>query len=249
MLFEHTVSYCFHAANISVRQPAYQCCRVALLPEGVHPEGRCSGEASTGTDSVRRCARTKRRKVREGYELSKRASAIILGILVAVSLTGCGVSSETSAAGGHQPTPMPDATSHPVASSVAPAPHNAEPTVALVVTALKATDLGALYDLADISLRNGLTREQFVTKLGATGGGGSVTGVNVTGATKYVTTSAGADFALTPITFHYTKAGAHGHVVAHLRLIFTGGQWRYLTTQPDNTPANSDDNTPDPNLP
>ena len=114
---------------------------------------------------------------------------------------------------------------------------------------MKATDLGALYDLADISLRNGLTREQFVTKLGATGGGGSVTGVNVTGATTYVTTSAGADFALTPITFGYTKAGVQGHVVAHLRLIFTGGQWRYLSTQPDNTPANSDDNTPDPNLP
>ena len=131
----------------------------------------------------------------------------------------------------------------------APAPHTADATVAAVITALKATDLGALYDLADISLRNGLTREQFVTKLGATGGGGSVTGVNVTGATSYITTSAGADFALTPITFDYTKAGVQGHVVAHLRLIFTGGQWRYLSTQPDSTPANSDDNTPDPNLP
>jgi hypothetical protein len=131
----------------------------------------------------------------------------------------------------------------------APAPHTADPTVAAVVTALKATDLGALYDLADISLRNGLTREQFVTQLGATGGGGSVSGVNVTGVTSYVTTSAGADFALTPITFDYTKAGAQGHVIAHLRLIFTGGQWRYLTMQPDSTPANSDDNTPDPNLP
>ena len=131
----------------------------------------------------------------------------------------------------------------------APAPHTADPTVAAVIIALKATDLGALYDLADTSLRNGLTREQFVTKLGATGGGGSVTGVNVTGATSYVTTSAGADFALTPITFDYTKAGVQGHVVAHLRLIYTGGQWRYLSTQPDNTPANSDDNSPDPNLP
>ena len=130
-----------------------------------------------------------------------------------------------------------------------PAPHTADPTLAAVITALKATDLGALYDLADTSLRNGLTREQFVTKLGATGGGGSVTGVTVTGITSYITTSAGADFALTPITFDYTKAGVQGHVVAHLRLIFTGGQWRYLSTQPDNTPANSDDNTPDPNLP
>ena len=152
--------------------------------------------------------------MREEGELFKRASAIILGILVAVSLTGCGVSNATSAAGSHQPTPMPDATSRPVTSSVAPAPRNAEPTVALVVTALKATDLGALYDLADTSLRNGLTREQFVTKLGATGGGGSVTGVNVTGVIKYVTTSAGTDFALTPITFDYTKAGIQGHVVA-----------------------------------
>ena len=178
--------------------------------------------------------------MREEGELFKRASAIILGILVAVSLTGCGVSNATSAAGSHQPTPMPDATSRPVTSSVAPAPRNAEPTVALVVTALKATDLGALYDLADTSLRNGLTREQFVTKLGATGGGGSVTGVNVTGVTKYVTTSAGTDFALTPITFDYTKAGVHGHVVAHLRLIFTGGQWRYLTTQPDSKPGMHD---------
>ena len=32
-------------------------------------------------------------------------------------------------------------------------------------------------------------------------------------------------------------------------LIFTGGRLRYLSTQPDTTPANSDDNTPDPNLP
>ena len=137
----------------------------------------------------------------------------------------------------------------PAPHTADPTPHTADPTVAAVITALKATDLGALYDLADISLRNGLTREQFVTKLGSTGGGGSVTGVNVTGATTYVTTSAGADFALTPITFDYTKAGVQGQVVAHLRLIFTGGQWRYLSTQPDNTPANSDDNTPDPNLP
>jgi len=137
----------------------------------------------------------------------------------------------------------------PAPHTADPTPHTADPTVAAVITALKATDLGALYDLADISLRNGLTREQFVTKLGATGGGGSVTGVNVTGATTYVTTSAGADFALTPITFDYTKAGVQGHVVAHLRLIFTGGQWRYLSTQPDNTPANSDDNTPDLYLP
>ena len=148
----------------------------------------------------------------------------------------------------HTADPPPH-TADPPPHTADPPPHTADPTVAAVITALKATDLGALYDLADISLRNGLTREQFVTKLGATGGGGSVTGVNVTGATTYVTTSAGADFALTPITFDYTKAGVQAHVVAHLRLIFTGGQWRYLSTQPDNTPANSDDNTPDPNLP
>ena len=137
----------------------------------------------------------------------------------------------------------------PAPHTADPTPHTADPTVAAVITALKATDLGALYDLADISLRNGLTREQFVTKLGATGGGGSVTGVNVTGVTSYITTSAGADFALTPITFDYTKAGVQGQVVAHLRLIFTGGQWRYLSTQPDNTPANFDDNTPRPQPP
>jgi hypothetical protein len=202
-----------------------------------------------GTDSVRGRTQTKRREVRKEGELLKRVLVVISGLLVAVSLTGCGVSSATSAANSHQPTPMSAGTSQPVAPSVGPAPHNADATVALVVTALKTTDLGALYDLADVSLRNGLTREQFVTKLGATGGGGSVTEVNVTGATKYVTTSAGADFALTPITFDFTKAGVQGHVVAHLRLIFTGGRWRYLTTQPENTPANSDDNTPDPNLP
>ena len=202
-----------------------------------------------GTDSVRGRTQTKRRKARKKGELSKRALVVISGLLVAVSLTGCGVSNATSAANSHQPTPMSAGTSQPVAPSVGPAPHNADATVALVVTALKATDLGALYDLADVSLRTGLTREQFVTKLGATGGGGSATEVTVTGATKYVTTSAGADFALTPITFDFTKAGVQGHVVAHLRLIFTGGHWRYLTTQPDKTPANSDDNTPDPNLP
>ena len=57
-------------------------------------------------------------------------------------------------------------------------------------------------------------REQFVTKLGATGGGGNVTGVNVTGVTSYISISAGADLALTPMTFDYTKAGIQGHVVA-----------------------------------
>jgi hypothetical protein len=222
---------------------------MALLPESFYSDRCCFGEAFTGTDSVRSCARTKRRKARKKGGLLKRALVVISGILVAVSLTGCGVSSATSAGSSHQPTPMPDATSQPVTSSVAPAPRSADATVAAVVTALKTTDLGALYDLADTRLRNGLTREQFVTKLGATGGGGSVTGVDVTGPTSYVTTSAGADFALTPITFDYTKAGVQGHVVAHLRLIFAGGQWRYLTTQPDNTPVNSDDNTPDPNLP
>ena len=101
-------------------------------------------------------------------------------------------------------------------------------------------------DLADVSLRNGLTRAQFIAQVGATGGGGSVTGLTVTGTTSYVTTSAGADFALTPITLDYTKNGITGHVTAHIRLIYTGGQWRYLTMQPDSTPANSDNNTPDP---
>ena len=81
------------------------------------------------------------------------------------------------------------------------------------------------------------------------GGGGSVTGLSITGTTSYVTTSAGADFALTPITFNYTKNGVPGQVIAHLRLIYTGGQWRYLTMQPDSTPANHDDNTPDPDVP
>ncbi|MEC5152516.1 hypothetical protein [Cryobacterium sp. GrIS_2_6] len=130
----------------------------------------------------------------------------------------------------------------------APAPHNAGPTLTAVITALKATDLGALYDLGDPSLRNGLTREQFVATIGATGGG-SVTGLTPTGATTYVTTSAGADFALTPITFDYVKNGVPGEVTAHLRLIYTGGQWRYMTMQPDNAPANSDSNAPDPTVP
>jgi hypothetical protein len=71
---------------------------------------------------------------------------------------------------------------------VGPAPRSADATVALVVTALKATDLGASYDLADITLRNGLTREQFVTKLGATDGGGSVTALSVLGLSLLVLT-------------------------------------------------------------
>ncbi len=129
--------------------------------------------------------------------------------------------------------------------NAAPAPRNADAIVTAVVNALKATDVGALYDLGDPSLRGGLTREQFVAKLGATGSG-VVTGVSVTGATTYVTTSAGADFALTPVTLTYTSNGTSASVAAHLRLIYTGGQWRYMTTQPDSTPANHDDNTPDP---
>jgi hypothetical protein len=129
--------------------------------------------------------------------------------------------------------------------NAAPAPHNADATVTAAVNALKATDLGALYDLGDPSLRGGLTREQFVAKLGATGSG-AVTGVSVTGATTYVTTSAGADFALTPVTLSYASNGTPASVAAHLRLIYTGGQWRYMTTQPDSTPANHGDNTPDP---
>jgi hypothetical protein len=102
--------------------------------------------------------------VREEGGLSKRAFVVISGILVAVSLTGCGVSSGTSAASSHQPTPVPGGTSHPVTPSVGPAPRNADATVALVVTALKATDLGASYDLADITLRKrthpGTVRDQ-----------------------------------------------------------------------------------------
>jgi hypothetical protein len=131
--------------------------------------------------------------------------------------------------------------------NAAPAPHNAANTVTAVINAVKATDLGALYDLGDPSLRGGLTRAQFITQVSATGSG-SVTSVTVTGATTYVTTSAGADFALTPITLAYTSNGTPATVQAHIRLIYTGGQWRYMTMQPDSTPANYDDNTPDPSV-
>jgi hypothetical protein len=98
--------------------------------------------------------------------------------------------------------------------NAAPAPHNAANTVTAVINALKVTDLGALYDLGDPSLRNGLTRAQFVAKIGATGSG-AVTGLTVTGATTYVTTSAGADFALTPVTLAYNSNGTPASVGPH----------------------------------
>jgi hypothetical protein len=128
--------------------------------------------------------------------------------------------------------------------TASPAPQTAATTLAAVLKAMRATDLGGLYDVADPSLRGGLTRDQFVAKV-ATTGTGSVTAVTVLGATTYLTTSAGVDFALTPVTLSYTSNGTPASVQAHIRLIFTGGQWRYMTVQPDTTPANHDNNAPD----
>ena len=54
------------------------------------------------------------------------------------------------------------------------------------------------------------------------------------------------DFALSPVTVNYTQSGAPASLTAHIRLIYTSGQWRYITMQPDNTPANTDTNVPDP---
>ncbi|MCI4657209.1 hypothetical protein [Cryobacterium zhongshanensis] len=130
----------------------------------------------------------------------------------------------------------------------APAPRTAGKVITSVITALKATDLGAIYDLGDPSLRHGLTKAQFITAMSASKSG-SVTAITATGATSYVTTSAGVDFALVPITFAYTKDATPNEVNAHLRLIYTGGQWRYMTMQPDSTPANYDTTAPDPQAP
>ena len=92
-----------------------------------------------------------------------------------------------------------------------------------------------------------MTRAQFITQTIA-GGTGSVTALSVNGATTYVTTSAGADFALTPVTVNYTRNGTPASIDAHIRLIYTGGQWQYITLQPDATAANHETNAPDPSV-
>lgn len=113
------------------------------------------------------------------------------------------------------------------------AAQNADSTANAVVAALKANDWPALYDLADDSLRNGMTAAQFAQQVtSAFGAGTKITDVTITGAITYTTNQAGVSYADVPITMTVFVNGANQTTAGVLVLIDDQGSWRWFTTKP-----------------
>jgi len=111
-------------------------------------------------------------------------------------------------------------------------PHDADSTAAAVLTAIGAGDWATLYSLADSSLRNSMSAQQFAQQISDAFGGGQVSDARQTGPISYTTNSAGTSFANVPATFTVTHAGQTQTASATLVLIRDGGSWRWFTTKP-----------------
>jgi hypothetical protein len=109
-------------------------------------------------------------------------------------------------------------------------PQDADSTAAAVLAAIKAEDWPTLYSLADTSLRNAMTVQQFTRQVSGEFGGGQVTDAQQTGPISYTTSSAGTSYASVPATFTVTHDGQTQTVSATVVLILDGGSWRWFTT-------------------
>lgn len=108
---------------------------------------------------------------------------------------------------------------------------DADSTAAAVLAAIKAEDWPTLYSLADSSLRNAMTVQQFTQQVSDEFGGGQVTDARQTGPISYTTSSAGTSYASVPATFTTTHNGQTQTVSATVVLIRDGGSWRWFTTK------------------
>jgi hypothetical protein len=110
-------------------------------------------------------------------------------------------------------------------------PHDANSAAAAILTAIGAEDWPTLYSLADTSLRNAMTAQQFAQQLSDAFGGGQVSDARQTAPISYTTSSAGTSYANVPATFTVTHAGQTQTVSATVVLIRDGGSWRWFTTK------------------
>jgi len=102
-----------------------------------------------------------------------------------------------------------------------------------VVAALKANDWPTLYNLADDSLRLGMTSTQFAQQVAvAFGAGTRITDVHTTGPITYITNEASVSYADVPVSFTVLSNGASQTAAGTLVLINDQGSWRWLTTKP-----------------
>jgi hypothetical protein len=117
--------------------------------------------------------------------------------------------------------------------AAASAPQDATNVADAVAAALKANDWPTLYNLADDSLRNGMTSTQFGQQVGiAFGAGTHITDVHTTGAITYTTNEAGVSYASVPVSFSVFFNGVNQTTPGTLVLINDQGTWRWFTTKP-----------------
>lgn len=110
-------------------------------------------------------------------------------------------------------------------------PHDAGSTATAVLAAIGAEDWTTLYSLADTSLRNAMTAQQFAKQISSAFSGGQVSDARQTGPISYTTSSAGTSYANVPVTFTVTHAGQTQTVSETVVLIRDGGSWRWFTTK------------------
>jgi hypothetical protein len=102
-------------------------------------------------------------------------------------------------------------------------PHTADPVTTAVVTAMRAEDWSAMYDLT-VRLP-GMTRAAFVRSFGADG---SISSLELTGDTVYRVAN-GVAYADTPAHVLATLGRRHLDRDVTLRLVYGDGEWRYAT--------------------
>jgi hypothetical protein len=128
---------------------------------------------------------------------------------------------------------LPIVEAHPTTPLAAPAAGTATSVATAVAAALKANDWPTLYNLADDSLRDGMTSTQFAEQVGiAIGAGTRVTDVHSTGSITYTTNQAGVSYANVPISLTVFFNGANHTTAGTLVLINDQGSWRWFTTKP-----------------
>jgi hypothetical protein len=109
----------------------------------------------------------------------------------------------------------------------------ADAVVQQVLTAYQNADWNALYGLADSSVRQSMTQEQFAGQISQAFAGLTVTGASTGGAISYSTSTTGIDYASVPFTVSLRRAGPSKTFSGTLILINDQGAWRWFTTKPN----------------
>lgn len=109
------------------------------------------------------------------------------------------------------------------------APETADTTVNAFLTAMRAGQWAAVYQLTDDAFHSAASKDQFTQAMDNRLGTHGLTAASTTAPTTYTTTTTGIRYASAPVSITTTTGGVNSTQAGTLKLIFNNGQWRIFT--------------------